>query len=109
METGQSKIVEVTHPSLCKRNNVVHSKRYILPLFCGMAILTQAIRSVTDIRLDRVRNLAAGRQCLWILWAFRLREIADKAVEQTEVIINFLIGIQFVRFLPAQLLVVLFL
>lgn len=109
MKASQSQIVEGARPSLSEGENMVHGKRYVLPLLCGMAILTQAICSLTDIRPDRLRNLAAGRQCLGILLAFRLWEITDKAVEQTQVIIDFLIGIQFVRFLLAQQLLLLFL
>lgn len=93
METSQRQIIEGTRSSLGKGDNVIHGKRYVLPLLCGVAILAQAVRSAADMGLDRLRNLAAGRQWIQILFALRLGEITDKTIEQTEVIIDFLICI----------------
>ena len=61
MKAGQSEIIEMIGAPLSEGDNMIHGKRHILPLLCRMTILTQAVRSMTYLRLHPARYGASSQ------------------------------------------------
>ena len=78
-----------------QRDDVIYGKRDILPLFGGMAVLTQRLRALTDLRLRPAGNGPTTGHRASALTVDRLPQIADDAVEEAQIIVQVFILIEF--------------
>lgn len=53
VEAGQGEIFEIVFATFGDWNNMIYRKENVLPGFIGMAILTQKVGALTNLRLNR--------------------------------------------------------
>lgn len=102
MKTRQRQVIERVPSTLGKWDHMIDSEIHILPLFRGVAILTEISRPPTDLLLKSTRYFATRGQRSFALRGWSLDKIPDNTVQKTEVIVYLLIAVQFLVFFHTQ-------
>jgi hypothetical protein len=87
MKTCQRQVIERLISAQSKRNDMINSETYILPLLRGMAILAQVICSLSDLLLERGWYFTARGQWSSAVYDLGLNKIPDHTIQKTEVVV----------------------
>lgn len=85
VEAGQRQIFEIGFATFGSWNDMIYGKENVLPGFIGVAVLTQKVGALANLRLNRAVSLW-GTGCLLSL--LRLRQIAAETIQQTQIVVN---------------------
>jgi hypothetical protein len=77
---------------------VVDSKGYVLPVLCGMAVLTERLSAVTHLHLHSTRERAAAWHPSDALNLGALERVAHKSVQQAQIVIEIFVLVELSRF-----------
>ena len=102
VKTCQRQVIERLPSTQSKRDDMIDSETYILPLFRGMAIFAQILRPLTDLLLKSGWYFTTRGQRSSALDDLGLDKIPDNTVQKTEVIVYLLIPIQLLFFFLTQ-------
>jgi hypothetical protein len=77
---------------------MVHSKGHVLPLLCGMAVLTQRPGTLTHLNLHFTWERAAAWHPSDALYPGAPERVAHESVQQAQIVIEIFILVKLSRF-----------